>query len=422
MKQPDVSVPRSPGREHPRTAKVRLFGLSAGLACLALIGVARGPAATAEQPSFRPGELWSDQNGVPINAHGGGVLFHGGTYYWFGEHKTAGSAGNVANVGVGVYSSTNLDHWRNEGIALRVAEDPRSDIVRGCILERPKVIFNRKTGKFVMWFHLEPKGQGYLGARSGVAVADHVTGPYRFIESFRPNAGFWPQNVPAELKAPLTSDEVDRLARLKLNGGPVPGYPTDLIFRRDFAGGQMARDMTLFVDDDGSAFHIYASEDNGTLQISQLSDDYLKPVGKYARLFPGGFNEGPALFKHGGKYWLITSGCTGWEPNAARLAVADSIWGPWQSLGTPWAGPPEKIDRSFDSQATFVLPVADGSGGFIFMADRWRPENAIDGRYVWLPVQFRSDGQPFLAWMDQWELDALSTTRPAKTGDRAGMR
>ena len=30
----------------------------------------------------------------------------------------------------------------------------------------------------------------------------------------------------------------------------------------------MARDMTLFVDDDGTAFHIYASEDNGTLQIS----------------------------------------------------------------------------------------------------------------------------------------------------------
>jgi len=184
----------------------------------------------------------------------------------------------------------------------------------------------------------------------------------------------------------------------------------------------MARDMTLFVDDDGSAYHIYASEENGTLQISQLSDDYLKPVGKYARVFPGGFSEGPALFKHGGKYWLITSGCTGWEPNAARLAVADSIWGPWKSLGTPWAGPPEKIDRSFDSQSTFVLPVANGSGGFIFMADRWRPENAIDGRYVWLPVQFRSDGQPFLAWMDQWELDALSTTRPAKTGDRAGMR
>jgi len=422
MKQPDVSVPRSPGREHPRTAKVRLFGLSVGLACLALIGVARGPAATAEQPSFRPGELWSDQNGVPINAHGGGVLFHGGTYYWFGEHKTAGSAGNVANVGVGVYSSTNLDHWRNEGIALRVAEDPRSDIVRGCILERPKVIFNRRTGKFVMWFHLEPKGQGYLGARSGVAVADQVTGPYRFVASFRPNAGFWPENVPADQQAPLTAAELDRLARLNLNGGPVPGYPTDLIFRRDFAGGQMARDMTLFVDDDGSAYHLYASEDNGTLQVSQLSDDYLKPAGKYARVSPGGFNEGPAVFKHHGKYWLITSGCTGWDPNAARLAVADTIWGPWQSLGNPWVGPKEKTDRSFDSQSTFVLPVAGDSGGFVFMADRWRPENAIDGRYVWVPVQFRPDGQPFLAWLDHWDLSAFLIVCHRMIGNSPGGR
>ncbi len=42
---------------------------------------------------------------------------------------------------------------------------------------------------------------------------------------------------------------------------------------------------------------------------------------------------------------------------------------------------------------------------FTFMADRWRPENAIDGRYVWLPVQFDQSGKPLLAWLDQWDLD-----------------
>ena len=65
----------------------------------------------------------------------------------------------------------------------------------------------------------------------------------------------------------------------------------DLIFRRDFAKGQMCRDMTLFLDKDGAAYHIYASEENGTLQISQLTEDFLKPSGKYVRVFPGGFNE-----------------------------------------------------------------------------------------------------------------------------------
>ena len=36
---------------------------------------------------IKPGEIWPDNEGVHINAHGGGVLFHEGTYYWFGENK-----------------------------------------------------------------------------------------------------------------------------------------------------------------------------------------------------------------------------------------------------------------------------------------------------------------------------------------------
>ena len=384
-------------------------GIGAALALICLVPL---PAGAAENPALRPGGVWPDDHGVPINAHGGGVLFHAGTYYWYGEHKTAGPSGNVANVGVSVYASTDLIHWRDQGIALPVSDDPASDITRGCILERPKVIFNGATGKFVMWFHLEPKGGGYRGARSGVAIADQPNGPFRFVASLRPNAGVWPQDVPAEQRHPLSAGEAARVARLNLNGGPVPGFPVDLVFRRDFAGGQMARDMNLFVDDDGAAYQIYASEDNGTLQISQLSADYLTPAGKFVRVLPGGFNEAPALFKHGGKYWLITSGCTGWAPNPARLAVADSLWGPWTALGNPWVGPPEQTATSYDSQSTFVLPVAGIPAAFIFMADRWRPNDAIDGRYVWVPVRFRPDGVPFLEWNESWD-PALLLPSPA---------
>src|ERR1700733_7998761 len=107
--------------------------------------------------SFRPGELWPDKHGVLINAHGGGILVHDGISFWFGEHKIAGEAGNAAQVGVHVYSSADLYNWRDEGIALAVSDDPQSPVKRGCILERPKVIFNPRTKKFVMWFHLEPK-------------------------------------------------------------------------------------------------------------------------------------------------------------------------------------------------------------------------------------------------------------------------
>lgn len=64
--------------------------------------------------SFHTGEIWPDNNGVHINAHGGGILIYGNTYYWFVEHKTEVKAGNRANVGVHVYSSKNLTDWKDE--------------------------------------------------------------------------------------------------------------------------------------------------------------------------------------------------------------------------------------------------------------------------------------------------------------------
>jgi hypothetical protein len=235
-----------------------------------------------------------------------------------------------------------------------------------------------------MWFHLEPKGKGYGGARSGVAISDTPLGPYHYLGSIRPNAGTWPFNVSDDLKCPLNPSELAKVAALDLPGGPRPYYPKHALFRRDFEGGQMARDMTVFVDDDDTAYHLYASEDNGTLQISQLSDDYLRPAGKYGRFFPGRFHEAPAVMKRRGRYFLFTSDCTGWAPNAARLSVADSIWGPWEELGNPCIGAGAQIANTFESQPTFVLPVAGREDAFIFLADRWRPNNAIDGRYVWL--------------------------------------
>ena len=367
--------------------------------------------------AFRPGALWPDNHGVHINAHGGGVLFHGGVYYWFGEHKITGEAGNTAHVGVHAYSSTDLYNWKDEGIALKVmdatplsnrddggAAATQSPIVRGCILERPKVVFNPRTQKFVMWFHLEPKDAGYAAALSGVAVADNVTGPFQFVNAFRPNAGVWPENVPAEAKRELSPDEAAHVAKLDLPGGPVPYYPKNLLFRRDFAGGQMARDMTLFVDDDGSAYHLYASEANGTLHISRLSEDFLRPVGKFVRIFPGRFHEAPSVFKSRGKYFLITSDCSGWAPNSARVSTADHIFGPWEELGNPCLGTNAQTATTFGAQSTFVLPVQDRPDAFIFMADRWNPANAIDGRYVWLPIEFKH-GAPVICWHDEWNLD-----------------
>lgn len=360
---------------------------------------------------FWPGEIWRDDAGETINAHGAGFLHHEGVTYWYGEHKIDGPAGNAAHVGVRVYSSRDLFRWHNEGVALAVSADETHELAAGCIIERPKVIYNAKTGHFVMWFHFEPKGAGYEGSRSGVAVAESPEGPFQFIGTIRPNAGVWPDNVPAEQRTLLSADESGKLSAMALPGGPLPYYPKQLLFRRDFEGGQMARDMTLFVDDDGAAYHVYSSEANGTLHISRLSEDYLRPAGRYVRISPGGFNEAPALFKHDGRYFMFTSGCSGWAPNQARVSVADSIWGPWEELGNPCLGDGMQTATTFGAQSTYVLPVPGRHGAFIFMADRWCPENASDGRYVWLPIRFLH-GAPVIAWHDAWDLEIFDGPPP----------
>lgn len=346
-----------------------------------------------------PGAIWPDDQGVHVNAHGGGVLYADGVYYWFGEYKS--DTTSLALDGVTCYSSNDLVHWKNEGIAMPVMpEGSYSDIERGCILERPKVVYNRETGRYVMWFHLELKGKGYAAARVGVAVSDRVAGPYRFVHSFRPVAGYWPEN--------LTEAQRTDTASLpsSFDNGWTPEWieavKNGLFTRRDFLGGQMSRDMTIFVDDDGKAYHIYASEENLTLHIAELTDDYQNHTGRYIRIFPAGHNEAPAIFKKDGRYFMFTSGCTGWAPNEARLFSSPSIWGPWIQHPNPCRGADAAL--TFHSQSTFVLPVAGKKDAFIFMADRWTPEHPSDARYIWLPIRFEN-GLPVLEWMDRWNLD-----------------
>ncbi len=242
--------------------------------------------------SFSPGATWPDNNGVHINAHGGGMLYKNGIYYWFGEHKIAGDAGNRAMVGVHCYSSKDLYNWKDEGIALAVSPDSTNDMAKGCILERPKVVYNPKTKKYVMWFHLELRGQGYKAARAGVATADKVTGPYIFVKSYRPNAGFmplYPEGTPDNEKVNCAH----------------PANESEGFFCRDLPGGQMARDMNVFVDDDGKAYHIFSAEENYTLDIAELNDRFTGHTGKFARVYAGHQEEAPSIFKHNGIYYII---------------------------------------------------------------------------------------------------------------------
>ncbi|MBN1893387.1 family 43 glycosylhydrolase [bacterium] len=314
--------------------------------------------------AFRPGEIWPDTEGNPINAHGGGVLYQDGVYYWYGEIKSGETRLPVKNKtwtgtrvqagGVSCYSSTDLVRWNNEGVALPpVADDPGHDLYPGNVIERPKVVYNESTRQYVMWMHID--SEDYSAARAGVAVSDNPVGLFVYRGSIRPD-------------------------------------------------GSMSRDMTLFKDDDGRAYLVYASENNATLHISLLSPDYLSPGGTFIRVFEKRSREAPAVFKYGGRYFIVSSGCTGWDPNEAEYAVADSMLGTWTVRGNPCQGPDR--DKTYFSQSTFVLAVADIPGAFIFMADRWDKQNLPDSRYVWLPLRIQGDTLS-IAWRDSWDLTAF---------------
>ena len=244
------------------------------------------------------------------------------------------------------------------GLVLKaVPTDPASDLHPSKVVERPKVAFNPKTRKFVMWMHIDTAD--YQSARAGVAFADSPTGPFKYLGSVKPEGGD-------------------------------------------------SRDQTLFVDDDGKAYRIYASEWNKATYISLLSEDWLKHTGRYIKVFPGQSLEAHIVFKRQGKYYLFASECTGWDPNPTHAAVADSIWGPWRELGNPCLGP--NADTSFHSQGAYVFQVAGKADAYIFMADRWRKSDLPDSRCVWLPLLFNNDG-PKLRWMSEWDLSFFDRAR-----------
>lgn len=330
-----------------------MLGMGVTAACLGAQTPSQG-----QGNEFYPGRVWLDTDGQPINAHDGGMLYHHGVYYWFGEIMDAKAVipqnHNVRITGMSCYSSRDLYHWKNEGIALSPKHNNSSgELGPNMYAERPKVIYNHRTKKFVMWLHVDDHYYHY--AHAAVAVSDRPTGPYRYLGSCLPD-------------------------------------------------GAQCRDMTLFQDTDGKAYLVFSSEENRTMHVAELTDDYLKFSGPATGLYIDQFREAPAVFKYQGRYFLITSHCAGWKPSAALYAVAPSMLGPWKEMGNPMVGP--GADITYNTQGTYVLPVAGRPGAFIFMADRWKPDNLPDSRYIWLPITIQGDKLE-IPWRDQWNLSVF---------------
>jgi hypothetical protein len=341
--------------------------LAACVSVVALLVV--GPPAQAAPVALTNPIDFTGTNGDPVDAHGGGVIKQGDYYYWFGENRYSDDTFKA----VSVYKSADLKKWEWAGDALNQASDPE---LQSAKIERPKVIYNSTTHKFVMWMHKE-NATDYWEAKAAVATADKIEGPYKWQGSFRPPSG------------------------------------------------TESRDMTLYVDKDANgketAYQVTAAKDNADLRIYKLNADFTgydtdyKVNGEAALVanpWPGQKREAPALFKRDGVYFMLTSGQSGWNSNQQKYATATSIAGDWTEMKDVGDG------IAYDSQTTFVLPITGTSGNtsYLYMGDRWagadirgkRPAN--ESTYVWLPLTFPTKTTMNLPWYPQVDIDTAAGT------------
>lgn len=344
--------------------------------------------------AFHPGQVWLDTNGNRIHAHGGSIFVEEGVYYWYGENKEFTDPDkNIWHWGVRCYASTDLYNWEDKGLIIPPEpDDPASPLHPSACMDRPHILYNQRTGKYVCWLKI----MGRDGTQSEtVLTADHLLGPY---------------------------------TKVRVGLRPL---------------GMNAGDFDLAVAPDGKGYYFFERVHSETI-IADLTDDYTDVTGYYSTHFvrhrPPFTREGTTHFVRKDKHYLLTSGTTGYYPNPSEIAVADTWHGPYTVLGDPHPADPTRT--SFHSQVSCVFKVPGKKDLYIAMADRWVPEgtdtldynvygpvvemlsdpdcpkdkipmdviasmpkeNTRLADYVWLPISFAGD-VPRIDWKDEWRLE-----------------
>ncbi len=350
--------------------------------------------------AFYPGQPITDTEGKRIHAHGGAILEENGVYYWYGENKEfTDGTGDIWTWGVKAYRSTDLYNWTDMGQIIEpVLDDPDSPLFPDMRIDRPHILKNDRTGKYVCWIHLAGKVSGFL-----IMQANAFLGPYEIVDPcYRPE-----------------------------------GYD--------------AGDFDLTKDENGDAY-LYYDIQHSTVIGMKLTPDYLRVAGTVSRQYEGMFppfcREGIAVFERNGKKYMLSSGMTGYVPNRSDVAVSDGWEESFVSLGDPY--PEDDTHSSFNSQFTDVYKVPGKKDLYIAMSDRWVPDYPVDAKiadimeravaknyapdrysvtpeeqeifnnspnlhtantsaadYVWLPIDFSGE-KPVIHWRDNWTLDEFA--------------
>ena len=342
-----------------------------------------------------PGKVWRDTNGRRIQAHGGALYYEDGVYYWYGENKDH-TDGNcmVWTWGMRAYRSTDLYNWENLGLFIQPElTDKTAPLYPTSRADRPHIVKCAATGKYVCW--IKHCGDD---ACFTVLQADKFLGPYAIVKAhYRPF-------------------------------------------------GHKVGDFDIAVC--GDTAYLYMDADHGGQLTMRLTPDFLEAEEKlcwqYKGINPPFSREGPAVFERGGKWYMLTSGMTGYVPNKSDSAVSDAPDQPFVSIGDPHVN--DVSCASFNSQISQVFKVPGKRDLYIALADRWVPDYPVDAKladllercmaqsfdpehykatpeemqimmqspmltsantsradYVWLPITFENE-KPKIYWRDSWKL------------------
>lgn len=342
--------------------------------------------------SIRPGQEWLDTSGKPIQAHGGSVIYKDGVYYWYGENKEyTDGVSEIWTTGIKCYSSRDLYNWKDEGYLVEPSKDSASLFYPSKRMDRPHILYNEKTKKYVMWVK-------FCGEEACFAVltCDTLVGRYEPVREY------------------------------------VRPY------------GKKGGDFDLVQEKD-NAYLIFDANHEAIL-LCPLSEDYLDAVGEPVELLGGRIppetREAPAHMFRNGIHYLFTSGMTGYLPNPSEVAVSRNLTKRFTVQGDS-----HNHISSFDSQISCIFKLHD-KDVWIAVADRWVPDFSVDernynavfrcvrshfdktvvpsdedkqlvmrspmlksaatqsARYVWLPVRFDND-RAHIDWQDEWRVEDL---------------
>ena len=291
--------------------------------------------------TIRNGQAWTTAEGAVVQAHAPGFVQKDGLWYMVGEDRS-----HSWNPDVNLYSSPDLVNWTFvKKIIQNGVTDPR--LGRSRMIERAKLLYCAKTGRWVVWCHWESRD--YSASEAACFSSATVDGDYR----------------------------------LEWSGRPL---------------GIKSRDCNVFVDHDGTAYFVSTTNENQDIGLFRLSDDYLSVV-EHTPLFVGQRREAPVIVRIADRYFMLSSACTGWAPNQCKLSYSSSLKGGWSPLTNIGD------DKAFRTQPAAILQIRGTlQTTYLYVGDRWMDPDLPSTKTIVFPIAFEGTDCLF-DYRDRFELN-----------------